>query len=800
MKIKPELLSPAGSFDSLIAAINGGCDAVYVGGKQFSARAYASNFDTEELIKAIDYCHLRGVKIYLTVNTLFKEQELNSLIEYINIVYNAGIDALIIQDLGVAKLIKQTFKNLEIHASTQMTIHNLHGVEYLKNFGFSRVVLSRESNLDEIKYIINNTDTEIECFIHGALCYSYSGQCLMSSILGGRSGNRGRCAGTCRLPYTLIDENQKINTTSGKYLLSPKDIATIDILPELIDSGIHSFKIEGRMKSPEYVYSVTSIYRKYIDKYLNNPEDYKVEKEDKDLLLQIYNRGGFSKGYYTDKNNQLMSMIKPNNQGVYIGKVTKVNKNNKTINIKLDKKVNKGDKLEIWTGNEPFPCISIKEASDTQIITLKEYNNNIVPGNKVYRIKNKEILDNISASIKTNKLKKDVKCKIKLEINKPITIDLYFSNYHITEVGSIVEKARNQSLATHRIIKQFKKTGEYPFEMDIIEANIEEDVFIPISEINKLRRNALEKLSNAIIDFHKKEPLEITPNSLTIDKHVDNIENNIFVLIRNIQQLNAVIQFNVEGVYIESELIAIEEIKEMVDICNNKNIKSYVALPRIFNKKIQDKFMNKYKKIQELNVNGYLVRTYGEMNLVENTNKEIVIDYNLNVINNQTINTWKQKGASRITLSPELHNKDIYKLNNISSEILIYGYLPLMVSKQCVVTNATKNSNLCYNNKKYYLKDRYGKNFYIDRRCINCHNVIYNSSPLILFDQSKRISELGINNLRLEFTTEKNKDIVNIMKTINNIIFDNIDMSTDNILRILDIDEFNRGHFLRGIE
>ncbi|GMQ60013.1 U32 family peptidase [Vallitalea sediminicola] len=798
MNNKPELLSPAGSFESMIAAINAGCDAVYVGGKQFSARAYASNFDTEEMIKAIQYCHLRGVKIYVTVNTLFKDKEIDNLIQYIDVLYQAGVDALIIQDFGICKLIKDIFKDLEIHASTQMTIHNLKGVKYLKELGFERVVLSRESSLQEIKYITSNTHTEIECFVHGALCYSYSGQCLMSSILGGRSGNRGRCAGTCRLPYALYEESEKINHNSGKYLLSPKDIATIDVLPDLIEAGITSFKIEGRMKSPEYVASVTSVYRKYIDKYIENPNDYNVDKKDLELLLEIYNRGGFSSGYYNDKSN-IMSMKKPNNQGAFVGKVTNVNKKNKTIEIRLDKKVNKGDKLEIWTGYEPFPSITIKNPSDGHNITLKEYNKYILQGNLVYRIKNKQTYDDIGNNIiKVNK-KLKVECNIKVNEGKSIYLELHFGNVIIKESGSIVEKAKNQSLTKERIIKQISKTGDYPFELEMISIDIDDNIFIPISEINKLRRNALEKLVNILLDSYKREPQEVP--EFKYEKQIvkkDNISVN--VLIRNMAQLEAIKEFNVKDVYIESELIELEDIKKMVNICRSYNAKIFIALPRIFDEAIEKKYSPKFQQIKKLDVEGYLVRTYGEMNLIRSTNKQIVIDYNMNIINNEAISAWIGEGASRITLSPELHNREINNLDTKNSEILVYGYLPLMVSKQCVINNTSNNNKLCYNNKKYYLRDRYGKKFLIDRRCGNCINVIYNSSPLILLDQLDKVNNLGISNLRLEFTTESKEHIVKIMKLFFSIVCNVKKYDRESILNIVGVEEFNRGHFLRGIE
>ena len=796
MNKKIELLSPAGSFESMVAAINAGCDAVYVGGKQFSARAYASNFDIDELKDAINYCHLRGVSIYVTVNTLFKEKEIDGLLEYINTIYEAGVDALIVQDYGVSKLLQETFSDLEIHASTQMTIHNLNGVKYLNDLGFKRVVLSRELSLEEIKYITDNTDTEIECFVHGALCYSYSGQCLMSSILGGRSGNRGRCAGTCRLPYSLYEGKNKINGNDKKYLLSPKDICTIELLPDLIKAGITSFKIEGRMKSAEYVASVTSIYRKYIDKFLYSKQDYTIEKQDEEKLLEIYNRGGFSKGYYENKKD-IMSMKKPNNQGIYIGKIINVNKKNRTIQMKLNTSVNKGDKLEIWTNNG-FKSISININSNDNIITLKDYDNTILVGNSVYRIKNKDAYNKINDNIIRKNKKTKIKASITAKKGYPINLELYYNNYSINEIGSIVEKAKNQSLSSNRIIKQLSKTGEYPFELDYTNIDIEDDIFIPISEINKLRRDALEKLSNNIQKNYYRKSIEINRNKLPKSSKF-NKETNINILVRNYDQLEVIKHFNIKNVYIESELLELEDIKKMITMCKRHYTNVFIALPRIFDRNAQKSYLQKLEELKQLDIEGYLVRTYGEMYLLKNTDKKIIIDYNMNIINNETISAWKDR-ASIITLSPELHWKEISELNTDDSEIMIYGYLPLMVSKQCVVNNSINDKKLCYNNKKYYLKDRYGKKFLIDRRCTNCINVIYNSSPLMLLDQLNKVNNLGITNLRLEFTNENKEYIYQIIELLYSILYDIKEYEIKDILDMLNIDEFNRGHFLRGIE
>ena len=343
MKNKIELLAPVGNFDCLKAAVQNGADAVYLGASNFSARASATNFNYEDLKKAVEYAHIRNVKVHLALNTLIKNNELNSALELASYAYEIGIDAIIVQDLGLAQILLKNFPKMPIHASTQMTIHNLEGVLQAEKLGFSRVVLSRELSFDEIDYICRNSNIEIECFVHGALCISYSGQCLMSSIIGGRSGNRGKCAGTCRLPYELIEIKENKTVEKG-YLLSSKDVCTLDILPDLIDAGVKSFKIEGRMKSPEYVGIVTSIYRKYIDLAESN-QQYIVDEEDRKKLMQIFNRGGFSTGYLKGKlGKNMMYTKKPNHIGIYAGDVISYNENKGYVKFKARENIELGDR------------------------------------------------------------------------------------------------------------------------------------------------------------------------------------------------------------------------------------------------------------------------------------------------------------------------------------------------------------------------------------------------------------------------------------------------------------------------
>ena len=346
MRKQVEILAPAGSMDSLKAAVAAGADAVYTGGMMFGARAYANNLSEDELLEAIDFVHLHGKKLYLTVNTLLKEQELEEkLYAYLHPYYRQGLDAVIVQDIGVLRFIRKTFPDLPVHASTQMTITGVDGAKLLEKEGVTRVVTARELGIEEVRKIAEETDLEIESFVHGALCYCYSGQCLFSSFLGGRSGNRGQCAQPCRLLYQAEGDDK------SRYLLSLKDICTLDLIPEMVEAGIDSFKIEGRMKKPEYVAAVAHLYRKYTDLYLEllerapegtDPEvfakqKFRVEEADRSVLLDLYNRGGFHTGYYhTQNGREMVSLDRPNHAGIPAVKVLKKSGRNMECRALID--------------------------------------------------------------------------------------------------------------------------------------------------------------------------------------------------------------------------------------------------------------------------------------------------------------------------------------------------------------------------------------------------------------------------------------------------------------------------------
>ena len=515
-----ELLAPAGNAESLHAAVENGADAVYLGGKLFNARQQASNFDMPELRDGLRYAHARGVSIYLTLNTLVNNEEISQALAYAEEAYNAGIDGIIVQDLGLAALIKKTLPELPLHGSTQMTVYDLEGVRMLEEMGFRRVVLARELTLEQAASIARNTSLEIEIFVHGALCVCYSGQCLMSSMIGGRSGNRGKCAQPCRLAYTLVGPGGRSGSADRpRYLLSPKDMNTLEYMPGIVSSGVRSLKIEGRMKSPEYVATVVRIYRKYLDIAMgqaNRGDTAKlgIDEKDRHDLLQIFNRGGFSSGYLKGKTGaRMMSYDKPNNSGVCIGSVLSYDRKRRTVNIKLEEALTAGDGIEIWTGRSDSPggTVSmikkdgrnVKNAVTGDNIEVGFFSGNISPGMKVFKTTDIELTREARRTWSGGNTRRvRIKGAAILENGKPMVLAAEDDDGHrITVSGTVpAETAVNRPITGERLIEQLGKTGSTPFDFTRLDVEMQDGLTIPVSEINEVRRKALDALYEARAD------------------------------------------------------------------------------------------------------------------------------------------------------------------------------------------------------------------------------------------------------------------------------------------------------------
>ncbi len=718
-----ELLSPVGDFECLKAAVQNGADSVYFGANLFSARAFAHNFDEAELKKAIEYAKLRGVKTNLTLNTLIKDNEFDNAIKLASKAYEFGIDAIIIQDLGLAKKLIELFPDLPMHGSTQMTIHNLNGALKLQELGFKRVVLSRELSLTEIEYICKNTSIEIECFVHGALCISYSGQCLFSSMLGGRSGNRGKCAGPCRLPYKLIENDKAID--SG-YLLNTRDLCGLEFLPQLINAGVDCLKIEGRMKSPEYVATVTNIYRKYIDlAYSKN--DFNINIEDKKTLLQAFNRGNFSSGHLdSSENKNLVFKEKPNNMGLFIGIIQKYNPNKGHITLKIQEKLNIGDTISVGNENGSYKIselmnknTNLKETQVGQTVTIGRMKGNIKVGDKVYRLSSKELTTIAKESYKKEVKKTALNCTVSIKKNTPISINIksytkngIYKNLDIScKLDYIPEIAQNRPLDKETIIKQISKTTDTPYYFKNINIDLDKNLFLPkISILNELRRTALSNVENfaiskihrqlpkSFVDYISKETDSTTLNNMrnfNNTKINSNATPKVSLLLNvlhsdwNYNKLE-----NIDSIYIPLKYFTSKKYSPVLKIISKK-FDTYIYMPTIIKSNYENLFLaNAEEAVEKYNIQGFVISNIGNLNLLHSLFNnldeyyKVIANYTFNVYNSETVLELKKLGISSFTLSPELDKQTITSLcnyNYLQKELIVYGKVPLLNINYCLL-------------------------------------------------------------------------------------------------------------------
>ena len=709
---RPELLAPVGNMECLVAAVNAGCDAVYLSGKLYGARSYAGNFDNDEIVDAIKYCHLHGVKVYVTINTLIYDAEVEGFIKYVEFLHVNGVDAVIIQDIGMFDLLHKVYPNLELHASTQMHIHNLSGTMFMEELGASRVVLARETPIELIKEIKDNTNIELEIFVHGALCISYSGQCLMSSLIGGRSGNRGTCAQCCRQSYSLSEDDNLVY--KNKYLLSTRDLNSLDNVGKLIDIGVDSLKIEGRMKRPEYVYYVISLYRKAIDSYMKYNR-VNITEEEITNLKKIFNRE-FTKGFlFNDLNKNIVNSYRPNHLGVEIGNIVECNKG--YIKIKLIDDLNVLDGIRI-IDKEDFGMniqtlfINNKKVSSAKkgdIVTIK-FDKKISIGSKVLKTTDKLLMDNIDKLIKNDTRKVKVNINIKCLLNNKIYMDISDNiNTIAVESDYIIDSSVNKPTTKEDIIKQISKLGDTVYEIDNININCDDNIFIPVKVLNDLRRLATDKLDSkrlAIKEFIKKEYSIEVPNI---------VENKIKVL----------------------------------EVRNDSNInKNYDEIIIPFDSNITNS--NYRKKL--LRVNEHPIKLDGPIMIGElgslylnKDNSDILTDFSLNVTNSYSVAFLHSIGVKRITLSVEMNEYQIKRLVEIYTkrynklpnlEVIVSGYLESMILKYDLLEGLDKS-------KKHYLIDKYNNKFEVVRK--NNLTTIYD------YKKHKIISDLyevGINSIR----------------------------------------------------
>lgn len=802
---KPELLSPAGSMESIYAAVANGCDAVYLGGKQFSARQYANNFDGAELEKVCDFCHLRGVKVYITVNTIYKDQELPELLDFVGRLYAMGVDALIMQDLGAAAAIFKAYPDFRLHASTQLTANSLEDARFLAESGFSTVVFSRELSLDELKRIAEAQVVEVEAFVHGALCVCYSGQCLMSSMLGGRSGNRGRCAQPCRLPYSLYHGVEHV--TEG-HLLSPKDIYTLRILPELIEAGIASFKIEGRMKSPEYVAGVTGIYRKYIDLYFASPDAYAVEEADEKALLQLFNRGGFSEGYFhTHSGNAMMSPLRPKPWGLKIGYVDGYIPKIGRVDIRTREPLAPGDGIEIWTSKEPHVGSNINKASKAGEVIHLKLDADIRKNDVVYRTHDKTLMDGLRKTFEKDTRQIPVYGSLDLTVGKPAALTLWDTRGHrVFVTGDTVEAAQNQPLAAEKIQAQISKTGATPFALESLELTGDAAIYLPVSALNALRRRATDALEAQILKKSKRSLPQNAPQEATAESICR--KKLLTVLVQTKAQFDAaVVHPQVETIYFEPTADLMAALSFLIRDAHREGKRLFAALPRIFREDTKACYAEELSALEESEIDGFLVRSPGAFDWAKGK-KPVHVDFTMNVFNRSGVRFWQRAGAERICLSAEMNLTEINAAGDASCETLGYGYLPLMVTHQCPIGNfaggkeAGRYCSLRNHAAGYFLRDRKQVDFPLLPNCKECVCTVLNSKPLFTLKFFDEVLETVTGALRLQFTTESGKEAGQIIAAYGQMLRDPKHPSIDTQMLLEDMAQRNstKGHYFRGVE
>ena len=738
MKKRVELLAPAGSYEAFTGALNAGADAVYLGGEKFGARAYADNFSAEEICRALRYAHILGKKIYLTVNTLIKEQEFASLYDYLCPFYEAGLDGVIIQDLGVWQYIRETFPGMALHASTQMTITGSQGALFLKEIGAARIVPARELSLAEIKTIKEKTGLELECFIHGAMCYSYSGQCLFSSILGGRSGNRGRCAQPCRLSYQISDAEGNAKGDSG-YVLSLKDMCTLSFLPKLIEAGIDSFKIEGRMKRPEYAAGVTAVYRKYIDSYYKNPDGYHVEQADMDRLQKLYIRDEVQTGYYERSNGREMITVR------------------KPGYLKTDEAL------------------------------LSEIAQNYLDGER-----------KLSAAFSAS-----------FHAGEKAVLQIEGGSVSLTAYGPFVEQAQNRPMTQNDFLKQLRRTGNSFVDISDVNIVTGENVFMPVRQVNELRRSATEAFEDRLIEKNgllaRRERVQDT-----LQKEHKNFQNrkkqaHLHVAVRNWEQLETVLRYPCERIYLDSDwyLEEFDQISQCFERMTGTAI--FLALPYVVRERDDSYFQELFSHLTgKLKIDGFLVRNLESLFRIRSytSEPEIVTDvgiYCFNALAGRFLHQYSQESY----LPYELNGKECRRLvekmmdgpeagdGSPRISMVIYGTIPMMLSANCIRKTAsacpgrTDSRNVL---EDYYLTDRYHVRFPVFCNCRHCYNVLYNSVPYSLHQKREELSEMRLFAVRLDFVRETGTQTEKIL----DYYFGKSD--------VFPVTEYTAGHYKRGVE
>lgn len=804
MKDRVEILAPAGSMECLKAAIAAGADAVYTGGALFGARAYAHNLTEEELLEAIDYVHLHGRRLYLTVNTLIKDREMEKqMYDYLLPYYRQGLDAVIVQDIGLFRFIRKHFPDLPIHASTQMTLTGVDGAKFLEKEGAQRIVTSRELSMAEVKKIADETELEIESFVHGALCYCYSGQCLFSSFIGGRSGNRGQCAQPCRLLYRTPEAKRP------QYLLSLKDICTLELIPEMIESGIYSFKIEGRMKKPEYAAAVAFQYRKYADLYLKYYEEcpaeedpaayamkkYRVREEDRQMLLDLYNRGGFHTGYYhTQNGREMISLNRPNHAGVPAVKVLAKKGRNVTAKALTDLYPQDIIELPMRKGREKADNYTCKDAIRKGMnVQIPVFADTPFKRDEIWmRTRNSTLIDTLREEFVNGKIKERICGTFRLYPQEKATLMVKCRDAEITVAGEKAQEALSQPMSRERIEKQLRKTGNTEFEFSFLKVEIGEKVFLPMQSLNELRREALETLEKVLCEKYRRSGEVKDPEE---DKTELSMEEEVLsgwtASVRTAEQMEVILEEEAIGrIYVDCTMFPRiwekDSYVEWITKVHAAGKEIYLVMPYIFRERTRKQYEAAYNRIFGAGWDGILIANYESFAFLKEHGYtgRIMTDYNLYEFNQESRKFWKENGVFEFTAPVELTERELQDLRVKDGEVIVYGYLPMMISAGCI----QKTTRGCLKKSgQTTITDRYRNPFVVKNECDYCYNILYNYVPLYLGDRMEEVYQIGPGRIRLMFTTERQQEVRQILSAY----FEGKELPEGT---------YTRGHWKRGIK
>ena len=817
MSAKPELLAPAGDLESLIAAVENGADAVYFGANMFSARAFAGNFSVDGIVNAIDYAHLRGVKAYVTVNTLIKDSEMENAINLLYYLNEYGADAVIVQDIGLLSKVRELLPDLPVHASTQMTTHNIEGVKFLEELGVKRVVLAREMSLDEIIEIKQNTDIEIETFMHGALCISYSGQCLLSSIIGGRSGNRGYCAQPCRKKYKLRANGNAVKT-DGEYLLSPKDLNTTAILPQLIDGGIDSFKIEGRMKRPEYVAGVVQIYRRLIDRYVEEPSEYYVTNDESMRLAQLFNRG-FTSSYFLGKpRTDLMSRKRPYNRGIPIGTAVEYDHKSGHIRVDLSGELNTGDGIGIEAGaietgevvHRMYEDERKINHADAGMVVEIPFDTQVRAGSTVYKTLDKTLMESLQKIFKSTVPIRKVPVTISAKAVAGETFQLKIEDidFNMVQIESkyMVEKAVKRPTTKEQITQQLTKLGNTVFDIFTIDVSVDDDIFIPISQLNDIRKDAVSRLNNARMAQWRRIPHARynTTWSCSTDENISTKKPVLTVSVDSPKCVNNAISGGADVIYLDSECIRNEDrtdIESATEHVHQAGRKIYFDTPRIVKDEGMDVVKDIFRIAKKLGADGVVVSNAATFNCAKKMGLGIILDSPFNVFNYSSLNFWTEQGAQMIVLSPELTLEEIEQIAPFGeTECIVHGRLELMESEHCIVGGMYEGACPApCKDHEFELVDEKRYTFPI-KMDSDCRMHVLNSKVLCMLDDIPKIIEAGVSSIRIDARTIDDEDVETVVRSYRDANDGCFEKGGKSIITCKSLTgEYTKGHYFRGV-